>query len=92
VPKRVESATNAYRAEEDALGSFVAACCETTPDATIGATELLRAFQEFTGDRSVSGKLLATLLTSQGFSSARMTRGPNKGRVAWHGLRLAATE
>ncbi len=85
-PPTVEAATQAYRAEEDTLASFVAQCCTTGPEQHAYSKDLHTAYQAFTGER-ISQKELGTLLGDHGYNPDRV-----RGRRAWLGLSLDADD
>lgn len=87
-PSRVEIATAGYRRSEDVFGTFLETCCVMDAEAAEGATELLDAYKEFTGDRSMTARKLAMLLDEHGLHRDRITNGPTRGRMARRGLRL----
>lgn len=92
VPPEVRAATDEYRKEADQLGSFIDNCCVVDFHARAGATDLFKAYQEFTGDKAMTQKCFGSMLTERGYHSDRITAGPQKGRNCWFGIGLVADE
>jgi P4 family phage/plasmid primase-like protien len=46
-PKTVKDATDTYRGEMDVVAQFLEECCETSPNAEIGATKLYQAYKRW---------------------------------------------
>ncbi|HEX4145155.1 MAG TPA: phage/plasmid primase, P4 family [Pirellulales bacterium] len=88
VPAEVRAATDEYRQEEDRLGSFIAQCCVVDFHAREGATDLFKAYQEFSGDKDLTQTAFGRLLADRGFHNDRVTAGRLKGRMAWFGIGL----
>jgi putative DNA primase/helicase len=89
-PAAVVDATDRYRKQEDQLGSFIGQCCVVDYHARAGATDLFKAYQEFSGDREMTQKRFGGLLAERGFHGDRITAGANKGRMAWFGIGFLA--
>lgn len=91
VPTEVADATDAYRAEEDLLGDFLAACCKEDPGITATATELYKAYQRWAeddGERAWSQTAFGRALGERGFEAAKDRRG----RKIRRGLALLTDE
>jgi len=85
-PTAVREATAAYRAEMDPLGPFLRDRCELAPDAHVGATELLLAYEQWCKDsdeKPLKGKAWGDALRANGFKDDR-----TKTYRFWTGLRL----
>lgn len=83
----IREATEAWRDESDALGAFLAACCELGPRATVPAKELYArylAWCEANGDEPVRKQVFGQRLAERGFDS----RKGRAGTRLWRGLRL----
>ncbi len=83
LPLAVRTATAGYRAEMDAVGTFLGECCVSAPDAEVAVGELYEAYTTWcarSGEEAVSKKALSTLLEERGFApghseTARLRRG-----------------
>jgi putative DNA primase/helicase len=64
-PQEVAEATGDYELEEDTLLRFLTECCETGPDLRVKASDLLRAFNDWTGEK-VSQREFGNALTEKG--------------------------
>jgi putative DNA primase/helicase len=87
-PARILAATEAYRQDEDAVGTFLAECCVTGQAYQVQATPLLRAFDAWAvanGERETSAKALGTRLGDMGFEVVK-----RHGRSWWLGIGLLA--
>ena len=71
-PLDVQAATENYRADEDTLGLFLDECCTLHPRAQARASELLDAFQKYTGDKGMTSTRFGRLLTERGFDRAKI--------------------
>jgi putative DNA primase/helicase len=89
-PDQVIAATNAYRAESDALGRFLDDRCLTMPACRTPSGELFAEWVKWCDQqREDPGSQVL-------FASAMQTKGFDKhksgGRVLWHGVGLAALD
>jgi putative DNA primase/helicase len=87
VPKAVEDATAAYRAEQDVLADFLTECCILDPQASVTAKGLWDAWKswcEQSGEREGTQRGLGLRLAERGFEQARGAKGVR----SWRGLRL----
>jgi putative DNA primase/helicase len=67
-PDEVKQATDAYRAEQDAVGLFIAACCIVSPEVKAKRTALFEAYQTWSGDRGTTSKDFGTRLEAKGYA------------------------
>jgi putative DNA primase/helicase len=91
-PTEVRAATEAYRADMDVVGQFLAECCRTVPAARVGSTALYQQFAQWCeqrGEYKRSQKWLAPRLEERGYSN--QPTGP-KGAREWHGLESVAPD
>ena len=88
-PEIVRAATGKYSTEMDEVGQFLDQNCELGADFMAPATELYQAFVETTGSK-ISQQSFGSRLRQKGFESSRITRGPNKAKHGWKGLRLGS--
>ncbi len=94
-PRRVRAATEAYRAREDVVSTFLAERTQRSPGAEVGAADLYQAYVlhcEQVGEHALSGRYFAEELEGHGLRSERRTGGPQKGRKVYRGLRLGESE
>jgi putative DNA primase/helicase len=88
VPEAVKEATDEYRTEMDAIGTFITDCCIVGKDKIAIAAALFRAYIEWceqNNERKPSQREFGMRLTERGFSRGR--RG--KPQVwCWHGIGL----
>jgi putative DNA primase/helicase len=82
-PAGIVLATERYRAEQDTVGEFLNSCCVIAEPAWAKSSDLLQAYQDFSGDRSMSAKKLGGILRERGFQDDRTT----KARL-WRGIGL----
>lgn len=85
----IREATEAWRDESDALGGFLATCCEMAPRATVQARELYARFVgycEANGEDPLRQKPFGQRLAERGFAATKGTGGVR----LWRGLRLAS--
>lgn len=85
-PPAVTEATDEYRQESDALGSFLAECCAIARNAHAPASGLYSAYEnwgERNGEQLVSKKAFGMELGERGF-----TRRKTSGRNHWEGVGL----
>jgi len=90
-PAIVTDATNAYRAEMDALGAFLDECCVIEERAIAGATSLFKTYKRWcddTGETPISQTAFGTQLSERGFEKDKPTSGPRKNCVVYYGLGL----
>jgi putative DNA primase/helicase len=87
VPAAITDMTAAYRAENDTIGSFIEQHCVQSGNASVGATDLYRAYTEWCGENggAVSQRAFGDKLKSK-FTSRRSTGG----RVVYDGIGLPA--
>jgi putative DNA primase/helicase len=83
-PAKVLAATSAYRADQDAIGQFLAECCTADPAATIRAGQLYDVYKTWAGSEAVSQTELGRRLADRGFEKGKATGGTR----VWRGLRL----
>lgn len=91
-PSAVSQATDAYRAEQDVLASFLAACTVAAAHAKAPLAEMYAAYAawcERAGERAEPQRVFDGRLRERGFETKR--NAPN-GANAWQGLGLVATE
>jgi putative DNA primase/helicase len=87
LPEAVSRATQAYRAEQDVLGDFLAECCALAPAATVRSAELFAAYRRWCEQNSeppLGRKALAGRLQERGLSPARGSFGV----WIWRGIGL----
>jgi len=85
-PDKVVKATEAYRAESDALARFVDQQCLTGPNFTAGSSDLFAAWSKWCaeeGEEPGSATAFATMLQNKGFDNYT-----SSGRRRWRGLGL----
>lgn len=90
-PAPVVEATDAYRAEEDLLGDFLAACCKEEAGRSVGSAELYKAYQrwaEEAGEKAWSQTAFGRAIGERGFEAKKDQRG-RKVRI---GLALIGNE
>jgi putative DNA primase/helicase len=75
-PDAVKAATEEYRSEQDVLGEFIKECCTTSAGDSARASELFKAFQEYTGSK-ISQTKFGKVLNERGFDRAKI------GGVIW---------
>jgi putative DNA primase/helicase len=85
-PDEVRLATGRYREEQDTLASFIAENCITDHGVSVGASALLDAFHQWTGDKSVSHIAFSRMMEAKGYSKARSSSG-----MIYQGLGLLDT-
>jgi putative DNA primase/helicase len=85
-PDEVRLATAEYKQEEDVLGQFIEACCDTGDGLMATAADLLKAYQEWSGDKRMSAKTLGIKLGRR-FKDKRGARGVH----LWQGIGLRLT-
>jgi putative DNA primase/helicase len=90
-PEQATMATNAYRAEFDALARFIDQQCLTGPHFNVGSAELFRAWSAWCsaeGEDADTQKAFSTALTNRGFDKFK----DGAGRMRWRGLGLTASD
>lgn len=78
VPEEVKAATESYREQENALGSFVDACCVLDSEAKTAVADLRAAYRDWcaqNGKAPVPNTEFGKLLTRDGFIVCRGTAG-----------------
>ena len=83
VPAAVEAVTTAYRADQDPLAGWLAACCVVAPDAEATTAALYASYEMWShlnDEEVMSKKSMAACFTERGFTkkqtkTARMWRG-----------------
>jgi putative DNA primase/helicase len=74
IPESVTAAINEYRSEMDAIGDFIAECCEVTPDAKTPFNQLYRRYMNWCLENAESwssAKEFAQNLADRGFPPDR---------------------
>ncbi len=82
-PPEVQSATSAYRTEQDVVAEFIATCCIVKEDLEAPAGQLYNVFKRWTegeGNKPLSNYSFGLRLTDKGFP-ARKASGGRKVRV-----------
>lgn len=74
-PDEVLEATNAYQREQDTLASFLTECCTVREYAKIQSALLLKAYQEWSGDKNMTQQTFRIRLRDKGFESKQGTGG-----------------
>jgi P4 family phage/plasmid primase-like protien len=85
--RAIRQATDAWRDEGDALGTFLTACCEHVPRATVPAGELYAKYMAWcrtSGEEPLRKVAFGQRLTERGFE----TRKGAGGVRLWRGLEL----
>ena len=90
-PDIVREATKEYSEEMDDVGEFLASRCETGDRCEEAATVLFNLFRADYPESSMSQKAFGAELKRQGFESFRFTKGANKAKKGWRGVRLNPT-
>jgi putative DNA primase/helicase len=88
-PGEVVAATKDYRENQNAVGLFIAECCEQNPDGQTYAYDFNSAFQKWCRDNGENGmptSLVGKELERLGYGRHRDTTG--KKRTFYSGLRL----
>jgi len=70
LPEAVSTATQAYRAEQDVVGSFIDECCVVAPEFSCGASALYDAFvgwAKANGEEELTQTMFGRSLTARGF-------------------------
>jgi len=87
-PEIVRDATQEYADEMDDIGQFIEEYCELGSDFMAPATELHQAYLAARPGSRKSQQAFGSSLRQRGFESGRITRGVNKAKHGWRGLRL----
>jgi putative DNA primase/helicase len=90
-PAEVTAATNAYRDEQDVLGSFISDCCVVQPWAKVSARDLYRAYMKWceeNGEHPLAQRNFGMRLAERGFLSKKGTAG----RYFWESIGLSEVE
>lgn len=90
-PKSVTEATDRYRAEQDAIGRFIADRCTVSPHAKSTAGSLYADFKDWareTGEHELPQRRFGESLAERGYEQKRGQGGTRW----WHGLSLAAPD
>lgn len=88
IPPEVADATQAYREENDTVGSFIRECCIVDPNVVTPSSliyDIYRKWCEESGEFAESQTRLGLTLASRGFTNERDSRS---GLRAWRGLRV----
>jgi putative DNA primase/helicase len=88
----VREATSEYRSSQDIIGEFLAECCVVEQDASVGATDLYRAYVawcEQAKEHPESQRRFGDTLSERGFTSVRHRGTNRKTRV---GVRLVSEQ
>jgi putative DNA primase/helicase len=91
-PSAVSQATDAYRAEQDVLATFLAECTVAAEHAKVPLREMYAAYTDWcqrAGERAEAQRFFDGRLHERGFATKR--NAPN-GANAWQGIGLVATE
>ena len=89
-PQEVETATAAYRAEQDILAGFLEDCCTTDPDEWVTANAFYLAYINWAkdaGEKPLTKTALGLRLAERGFAPGR---DRTEGRL-WRGIGLNVT-
>jgi putative DNA primase/helicase len=73
-PKAVTEATDAYRNEMDMVARFIEECCEKSPNAVVGATELYQVYKQWcdeNGERYEKQTTFGAQLVEKGFAKEK---------------------
>src|SRR5581483_11262109 len=74
-PEEVKAATDAYRAEQDTVGGFVAECCFVHAQVKVKASALFEAYVAWSGDKVMTQKEFAKRLRGLNFDAKRTNSG-----------------
>jgi putative DNA primase/helicase len=86
-PEEVRQATEAYQREQDSLANFIADCCVVAEFAKIKSSLLLKAYQEWSGDKNITPPGFRARMNAKGFYSKE-----SSGSYFYHGIGLAASD
>jgi putative DNA primase/helicase len=87
-PAEVTKATNDYKAEEDTLAGFLQDCCFLHPTAKAKSSDLLDAYQRWTGDKAITSVVLGRQLENKGYHKEK----GGDGCMYWKGIGLPSKE
>jgi putative DNA primase/helicase len=87
-PEEVRVATDAYRAEQDGLATFIATCCFTSSHARVRTSAMHESYERWSGDK-VSAKTFTAMMEEKGYPSKR---GGHGGYAFYHGIGLPTPE
>jgi putative DNA primase/helicase len=90
-PPEVTRATEQYRAEQDSVQSFVAACCQVGPTVEETASALYSVYLNWSGDKSLSAKAFGQELDRLGFERKHTRTGPKYRGITLPGVELPPT-
>src|ERR1035441_9139192 len=86
-PEQVVKATSSFRAESDALGRFLDACCMVGSHYNVGSSDLFAAWSKWCAAEGAdpgTQTAFATALQNKGLDSRKV-----HGRMRWTGVGLA---
>lgn len=86
-PEAVKAATDAYRADSDRLGAFLAERCATWEYASVGATALFNAYTAWANGRGMPRTSFVEAMEQRGFARQRVAKG-----YEWKGIALTGSE
>lgn len=86
-PEIVRMATKNYSVEMDVVGEFIGDYCELG-EFMAPASELFKSFQSEMPSSDMTQRSFGTSLRRRGFEKCRITKGVNKAKHGWKGLRL----
>ncbi len=86
-PAMVADFVREYRSNEDHIGKFISECCVLDIEAHAQAQTLFEAYREWGGrwSNTAFGKSM-----SERYEKKQVTSGPQKGRLAYHGIGLSS--
>ena len=83
----MDTATAAYRAQQDALGAFLQDCCTINPLPSVTAGALFSAYEKWGGE--LNKRRFSQAMAERGF----VTKGRDgAGRALYHGIGLLEPE
>ncbi|MDD2773000.1 MAG: phage/plasmid primase, P4 family [Elusimicrobiales bacterium] len=91
MPAVMERALDEYREKSDLLGSFIAECCELSPNAEELAGKLSSAAQSWArenGYKGISRNQMSDYLERHGIAKKRATSGVYVDKYVWTGIQL----
>ena len=86
-PRRVSEATTTYQKEQDVFQDFIDECCEVNLAARVLLSDLLEAYQQWTGDKAMTNKELSKKLKELNYEAKRGSTG-----VIYRGIGLEEAE
>ena len=81
-PEEVKAATDQYRLDEDTIGKFIDECCVVDSTEYVGATDLFRAYQRW------SGSAISQTTFGNGVSERDFDKTKISGRIVYIGIGL----